>query len=240
MSDDRRPTPNSGQRKIGEAPWCWQTKAALWRIREAFDESSFLDQAFAVYLVFCELASDEQSETFDTTRRKIAERSGVSIRRVSEILARFKLLTLLDWKQNFLEGTKELAPSTYTLMPCTPCITLCTPRTRLGTDGVSENCTVVKQSPEKSPEKSCSTKASKLSASQKELADRIEAALGDEWTNDAGKWVKRIKAFPRKCERVIAEVESAAKESRIKTTPARYAEQIWKEFAPKAPSLSSE
>ena len=35
-----------------------------------------------------------------------------------------------------------------------------------------------------------------------------------------------------KCERVIAEVESAAKEGRIRTTPAQYSEQIWKEFAP--------
>jgi hypothetical protein len=78
--------------------------------------------------------------------------------------------------------------------------------------------------------KSCSTKASKLSVSQKELADRIEAALVDEWVNDAGKWINRIKTFPSKCERVIAEVESAAKENRIKTTAARYAEQTWKEF----------
>ena len=76
------------------------------------------------------------------------------------------------------------------------------------------------------------TTARKLSSGQKELADRIEAALGVQWTNDAGKWVNRIKATPGKCERVIAEVESAAKEIRIKTTPAQYAEQIWKEFAP--------
>ena len=80
--------------------------------------------------------------------------------------------------------------------------------------------------------KAFSTKASKLSTRQKELADRIEAALGVEWTNDAGKWIGRIKTAPGKCERVIAEIESAAKEKRIRTTPARYAEQIWKEFAP--------
>ncbi len=231
MSDEGRATPRSDRRKNGEAPWCWQTKAAIWRIREAFDESTFLDQTLAVYLTMCELASDEQSETFEATRRKIAERAGVSVRRVSEILARFKTLNLLDWKQNFLEGTKELAPSTYTLLSCTPCTTSCTPCTRLGTDVVSENCTVVKQSPEQSPEQSYSTKASKLSASQKELADRIEAALGVEWVNDAGKWINRIKTLTGKCERVIADVESSVKENRIKTTPARYAEQTWKEFA---------
>lgn len=78
--------------------------------------------------------------------------------------------------------------------------------------------------------KAYSTKASKLSVSQKETANRIEAALGDEWVNDAGKWINRIKSSPGKSNRVIAEVESAITESRIKTTPARYAEQIWKEF----------
>ena len=76
------------------------------------------------------------------------------------------------------------------------------------------------------------TKPSKLASGQKELADRIESALGVQWTNDAGKWINRIKANFGKSERVIAEVESALKESRIKTTPAQYAEQIWKEFAP--------
>jgi hypothetical protein len=76
------------------------------------------------------------------------------------------------------------------------------------------------------------TKPNKLLPRQKELADRIETALGVQWVNDAGKWVNRIKLHFDKSERVTAEVESALKESRIKTTPAQYAEQIWKEFAP--------
>jgi hypothetical protein len=76
------------------------------------------------------------------------------------------------------------------------------------------------------------TTARKLLPAQKELADRIESALGVQWVNDAGKWVNRIKKHFGKTERVTAEVESAMKESRIKTTPAQYAEQIWKEFAP--------
>jgi len=80
--------------------------------------------------------------------------------------------------------------------------------------------------------KAFSTKARKLSVLQKELADRIEAALGVEWTNDAGKWIRRIKTAPDKSERVIAEVESAVKESRIRTTPAPFAEDTWKRFAP--------
>ena len=79
--------------------------------------------------------------------------------------------------------------------------------------------------------KAYSTKASKLSARQKELADRFEAELRHQWINDAGKWIVRVKSSPGKCERVIAEVESAAREGRIKKTPAQYAEQVWKEFS---------
>lgn len=82
-----------------------------------------------------------------------------------------------------------------------------------------------------SHDKACSTKgATKLSGFQKAIADRIEVALGGQWVNDAGKWIERIKENLSKSSRVVAEVESAAKEGRIKTTPAQYAEQIWKEF----------
>ena len=66
--------------------------------------------------------------------------------------------------------------------------------------------------------------------SQKEQADLIEQALAVQWVNDAGKWINRIKFEFKKSERVIAELLSAIKERRIKTTPAQYAEEIWKEF----------
>lgn len=71
----------------------------------------------------------------------------------------------------------------------------------------------------------------KLTFAQKTVADRFESALSEQWVNDAGKWVNRIRADLGKCDRVVAEVESAIKEGRINTTPAQYAEQIWKEFA---------
>jgi len=67
-----------------------------------------------------------------------------------------------------------------------------------------------------------------LTQEGKELALRFETALATEWINDAGKWINRIKATPKECESVIGEVESAARESRIDTTPARFAEHIWK------------
>ena len=69
-----------------------------------------------------------------------------------------------------------------------------------------------------------------LNPLQKEIAGRFESTLNGQWVNDAGKWILRIRGVPGKCQRVIAEVENAVKENRIKTTPAQYAEQIWKEF----------
>lgn len=74
-------------------------------------------------------------------------------------------------------------------------------------------------------------KISKLTASQKELADRFEFALDGEWINDSGKWINRIKDDPDKCRRVVAEVENAIREGRIRSVPAAYAEDQWKQFA---------
>jgi len=81
------------------------------------------------------------------------------------------------------------------------------------------------------PEPVKPTKPSKLSIPEKDLADRIEAALGDQWVNDAGKWIGRIRAHFRKAQRVIAELENARKEARIASGPAQYAEDTWKRFA---------
>jgi uncharacterized protein YdaU (DUF1376 family) len=85
-----------------------------------------------------------------------------------------------------------------------------------------------------SPSPSPSTKLTKggkaLTGENKELADRLEKAVGLQWVNDAGKWINRIKSEPSKARRVVAEVESAIVEKRIKTTPAQYAEDCWKKF----------
>lgn len=89
-----------------------------------------------------------------------------------------------------------------------------------------------------SPSPSPTTKTTKLRQSSKEkwpafkaqTVSLIESCLGNEWENDRSKWLKRIKNEYHKAERVIAEVKCAITEKRIKTTPAAYAEQIWKEF----------
>ena len=65
---------------------------------------------------------------------------------------------------------------------------------------------------------------------QTDLVSKIHKALGNEWENDRQKWMGRIKRHFDKTTRVTAELESAVKESRIKTTPAKFAEDTWKRF----------
>jgi uncharacterized protein YdaU (DUF1376 family) len=72
----------------------------------------------------------------------------------------------------------------------------------------------------------------KLTPEQTEVANRLQLMLGEQWNDANGrKWLKRCKDERHKAERVVAEVEQASRETRINTTPAQYAEQVWKEFA---------
>jgi uncharacterized protein YdaU (DUF1376 family) len=72
----------------------------------------------------------------------------------------------------------------------------------------------------------------KLTPEQTEVANRLQLMIGEQWNDANGrKWLKRCKDERHKAERVVAEVEQASRETRINTTPAQYAEQIWKEFA---------
>lgn len=77
-----------------------------------------------------------------------------------------------------------------------------------------------------------SDKASKpLTPVEKEIADDAERLLAVQWTNDAGKWIERIRRNPDKARRVLAELKNAIRERRVSTTPAQFAEDTWKRFA---------
>lgn len=73
----------------------------------------------------------------------------------------------------------------------------------------------------------------RLNPKQLEVAVRFEKALGPQWANDSLKWYGAIKRDVGLSERVVAEVESAAKEGRIKTSPAQFAEYTFQDFGGK-------
>jgi hypothetical protein len=96
-------------------PWCWCEKATLTMITETFSESNQSASARSVYLALCQLASDNQSDTFTESKALIAHKSGVSPSTVARLLKIFEQLPVLHVERNFVNGVK--ISSTYTLLP---------------------------------------------------------------------------------------------------------------------------
>jgi hypothetical protein len=158
MIDDKassnvKPFEGARSRPTGDRPWCWQEKAVIRQIRDAWDSKTYLDQALATYLVLTEKASDKQSATFDVSKREIASKSGVSLRRVTTILNELRALGVLHWTNNREPESKELLPNTYTVMLGTANATRGTRDTRLCKRDESHNCAVIEESVEKSQKK---------------------------------------------------------------------------------------
>ncbi len=117
--------PNNGRGNPDKKrPWCWIEKAILRMIADIFDATGDANLTRSVYLALCEIASDKQANRFTVAIAEIAKRACVSYRKTLSLLQRFETLKIIEVQRNIVEGTKELAPSTYTL--CTGCITLCT------------------------------------------------------------------------------------------------------------------
>jgi len=88
--------PGNAARAIKQEPFCWQSKAALRLIREAFDGENTVPSALAIYVALTEIASDKQSETFQTTHSWIAALSGWSSRTVRARLKALQEIKLIE------------------------------------------------------------------------------------------------------------------------------------------------
>jgi len=85
-------------------------------ITEAFAESNKSVSARSVYLALCELASDEQSETFTASKALIAHKAGVSVKTVERLLNGFEQLNVVHVERGVINGHMKAA-NTYTLLP---------------------------------------------------------------------------------------------------------------------------
>lgn len=241
---DQMPVRKRGKAK-DEKPFAWQSKIALRIIREAFDKLTFLDQAIAVYVTLTEFASDAQSETFTRRRREVAERSGVSLRRVQMILNIFKKIGIVTWQQNQgAAGTMELAASTYTL--CSVCTTPSKDSTTSCKIPFQHNCTVNKQSPEEYPERLNDANhpqldnknnetvltVHRISALEKNLIGRLRKLLGeDEMQRAGGHWrVDWVRLHPRLVESALNDLECQIREKNDKENRAAWVEDLLKRW----------
>lgn len=98
-------------RQSSGTAWAWQDKAALRRIREAFDASNDVSSALAAYVALTEIASNEQRDEFTTTHAWIARTSGLSVRTVQ---SRIKVLAEIGLVEVITPALR--APSTYRLL----------------------------------------------------------------------------------------------------------------------------
>lgn len=129
MNDDapHTPAPAPGQRpddapnglqtklRVCRAkPFCWQHKDARRRIREAFDRAKTVHSALGIYDALTEIASDKQSEVFETTHAYIAQMSGWSPRTVQDRLDELVEIGLIEIHTPALK-----APSTIRLLAVT-------------------------------------------------------------------------------------------------------------------------
>lgn len=112
---------HGGKREISAEPFCWQHKEALRIIDNNFEQD--VGSAHLVYLAMTRIASDEGAESFTRPISQIAKLAGVSYRTASPILHRFEALGLIRVQRNTVTGTKEHAPSTYTMLG-NGCLTL--------------------------------------------------------------------------------------------------------------------
>jgi hypothetical protein len=90
------------------APFCWQEKAVLRQIRQ---ECPKYGPTLAIYHALTEVASDKQSDTFQTTHEWISNLAGFSTRTVIRRLPELVRLGLIQITASALK-----APATYRLV----------------------------------------------------------------------------------------------------------------------------
>lgn len=105
------------RRSIGESPFCWQAKAILKSILEAFeqDRGAKASSAVAVYCALTHIASDCGQETFETTVGNIGKYAGLSSSMVHRILSQFESLGIVHIQRNRIANTDLQGASSYTL-----------------------------------------------------------------------------------------------------------------------------
>ncbi|MGA7724638.1 MAG: hypothetical protein WCA95_05115 [Opitutaceae bacterium] len=102
--------PEKSTRSPKNGPYCWQSKAARRKIREAFDATHDVASALSVYDALSEIASNKQSETFTISQAAIGECAGVSVRTAAPILEVLVEIGLIGIVKPIVRGNH-----TYTL-----------------------------------------------------------------------------------------------------------------------------
>lgn len=99
-----------------DRPYGWYEKAVRHAIREVFDADGQKASALGLYDALCELASNEQSNTFTVSHDKIATFAGLTGKTSKRIMPTFEKMEIIHVRRNGSDGLQT--SSTYTLLPC--------------------------------------------------------------------------------------------------------------------------
>jgi len=104
----------TAKRDTKDGPFCWQSKAALKRILDSFDDDEGRAcRTRSVYLALCEIASDEGAAQFIVSKGLLAFRAGLSARTVQRVFPDLEKAGVLTIERN---ATGLKASSRYTLL----------------------------------------------------------------------------------------------------------------------------
>ncbi len=154
-------------RQTQNGPFCWQSKAARRKIRDALDGANTVASGLGVYDALTEIASDHQAESFQTTHAHIAKISGLASTCVKQRLRDLKELGLIA-----IETPNLKMPSTYSILPLVaekPSIDVERPALDIG--GQSPSTSTLEESLEESPEESVKKPASAKPSRSRKLSD---------------------------------------------------------------------
>ncbi len=102
-------------RNIKDAPFCWQHKEALQRIRDYLEDGhGHCALTLSVYVALSQLASDAHSQTFTAPISEIARRAAVSYRTAAGVLKRFEALEVNRSPTEHCPWRKRTRARTYT------------------------------------------------------------------------------------------------------------------------------
>lgn len=218
VTDDTHELLQGKLRTIKAAPFCWQHKSARRKIRDAFDRAKTVHSALGVYDALTEIASDEESEVFETTHAHISQKSGWSPRTVQDRLPELEEIGLVVIQTPALK-----APSTIRLLAITDKQPLPNVQQRTKRGALP---TVEQQ--QKKEEQSESLRGLALKNPQlSELMAKVREVLGPkEFGLNHRRWIERAQSDPDKLDRVLNDTRTKAREDGLDNRAA-WAETMW-------------
>lgn len=107
-------TANAEVRSPKDGPWLWMTKAAITMIRSGAKE--FHEHALTIYMVLCEAASNQQSETFTLSIGRCAKLAFIGKKTARGAIRELTRIGLIEVVRERTDDGMRNLPCRFTLL----------------------------------------------------------------------------------------------------------------------------